>query len=379
MAKEFSPWAWLKGFGYFLLCWPILCLLGLEDFRKDEDWQSILFLVFGPALLGLVLILIELVMTRWYGDRVYKMSIPVPNILRDISNCFWCLLIFLLVIFAAYLLSEGPAFAAYLLDGGYLEFLSIVKVILLFTGLALVFFFLSRLFYGKSHTTTLGAQWKERVFFPRLLGYLGMMPLLILIPVFLVDFLPGEHTFEIYEQLLLLFFLWLFLRGIMAYPAGAWAKHPWEYEMRRLSLHLPWYLTTIILFWGSGAFLVTISFLKWDDGSIESLSGKILLALLMTLSGGFCFYIGSHFAKLFYQQSISTLRCMQSLQKNPDSLASWRVTRTMVKGKYSQETNMATVHITLKNGNTWNRSYEESVYPLAQFLRAQYPALETKS
>jgi hypothetical protein len=224
MAKEFTPWAWLKGFGYFLLCWPILCLTGLEE-MQDEDWETILFVIFGPALLGVVLLLIELVITRWYGDRVYKIPIPVPNILRDISNCFWFLLVFLLVIFSAYLFDGGEA----------KQLVSDTWPIFSFTGLALVFRFLSRVLYGESRTTTMGVEWRERVFLPRVLGYLGMMPLLILIPMMLIGIFPDEQVFDAYEQLLLVFFMWLCLRGIMAYPAGAWANHPWEYELRRLS------------------------------------------------------------------------------------------------------------------------------------------------
>jgi len=52
-------WAWLRGFAYFLLAWPLLSLLALDQFELDE-WQSILIAVLGPAGIGLLLLCVGL-------------------------------------------------------------------------------------------------------------------------------------------------------------------------------------------------------------------------------------------------------------------------------------------------------------------------------
>ena len=51
-ASHLNPWAWLRGFAYFLLAWPLLSLLALDQLDLD-DWQSVLIAVLGPAGIGL--------------------------------------------------------------------------------------------------------------------------------------------------------------------------------------------------------------------------------------------------------------------------------------------------------------------------------------
>ena len=362
MTRGFTPWTWLKGFGYFLILWPLLCFgFAGQDLNRAEDDGSFLVVVIGPALLGGLLLILELLLSRFFGQLVQTLPRPIPNSIRDLSNCFCSLLILGLVLVAGFLAGGGSP--AELGD----IFPSLLGLTILTLGLRL----LSRLLYGPARLETLGKAWLERVLLARILGYMGLVPLLILIPVWLLDI--AVEDFRLYEELLLLFFFWLCLRGAMASPAGLWAKLPWEYEVRRLSLQLPWLLLVLVLLWGFAGLLLSSLFV--DAGSAEG-GTNIVLRLLALLVGGGCSYLGYRLAKSFGSSFLSAFLAMRALLRNPQDLTHWQVRTRLINGKFGQSYPSSTVVLMLRDGRQWSRTFEESEYPLARFLRARYPDRE---
>ena len=78
-------WAWLRGFAWFLLAWPLLSLYAVKEFKASE-WEAIVIAVFGPAAIGLVLLGVESALTRAFVRRGGAMAQAVPNTLRDVAN-----------------------------------------------------------------------------------------------------------------------------------------------------------------------------------------------------------------------------------------------------------------------------------------------------
>ena len=369
--QQFTPWDWLKGFGYSLLCWPILCVsFALEDLYTQPDWDLIIFVVLGPAILGVILLIIELTLTRVFKERLYTSAIPVPNALRDLANCFWTLLAVLMFSVFGFLTT-----AVYFGEGVSLKGARpLVITLLIFTGGALGFRLLARWIYGAPRRSSLGATWREKSSLPRVLGYLGMIPLLILIPVVLIDVLEDPYTLIKLHFMLFMFYLWLCLRGVMTYPAGAWASTPWEYELRLWSLGMPWALTTSASIFGFGAWMIRLSLM--DDDSIESTIGRVIAWLFIFSLGISLIYVGYRYARFFYTKYVSTYRFLKTLTARPDALVSWYLIHSTTQHKYSDAKEISTVYMTLSDGQEWSRSFEESEYPLGQFLYQNYPDLE---
>lgn len=88
-------WAWLRGFAYFLLAWPVLSLLALDEFDFGE-WQEILIAMLGPAAVGLVLLAIDWLLSRVFARKA-KLAQTPPSLLRDFSNLGLCLAILTIV------------------------------------------------------------------------------------------------------------------------------------------------------------------------------------------------------------------------------------------------------------------------------------------
>ena len=69
-----TPWGWLRGFGWFLLAWPLFGLLALGELG-NFDWESILIAMLAPAGIGGALLLPLLAVALDTFGKVLKINI----------------------------------------------------------------------------------------------------------------------------------------------------------------------------------------------------------------------------------------------------------------------------------------------------------------
>lgn len=239
---ERSPaWSWLRGFAYFLLAWPLLSLLALDELELDE-WQSILIAILGPAGIGLVLLGIERGMTLLFGKRAGRVQ-ALPSTLRDISNLGLCLAI-LLVIDVALVTSFDDE---QIVNGGDPETAKFaIFMLAICGGVMLVFRGLHRMVHGGDRIVDLGDGWDRSPTTLRFLGYVTLIPTLLVCTVMIDYTLHRKPDFGLAAWICLPALLGLGLRSAMARAPRWWAKNPWEVWLRRNSLALPWWILAFV-------------------------------------------------------------------------------------------------------------------------------------
>lgn len=249
-------WAWLRGFAYFLLIWPVFSLLALDklDF---SDWESIVIAVFGPAAIGLVLLGIEAGLTRLFARRTGAAAVAVPNFWRDLSNLGITMAILLVIdvmlvtAFEDKPLIEGPDSP----EGQVALMLLAVSC-----GTAMLFRAAGRLIHGKARVVDMGEGWDRAPGATRFMGYLTLIPMLLVCTVMIDYEMRGKDEFGAVAWVVLPALLWLGLRSAMARAPRWWARNPWEAWLRSTSLGLPWWLIALATALGFTALCVLLPF-----------------------------------------------------------------------------------------------------------------------
>lgn len=252
-------WAWLRNFAYFLLAWPLLALLVLDQFELDE-WQAILAAMFGPAAVGLVLLAIEWLLTRLFA-RGAMLAQPPPSTLRDLSNLGLCMAILVIVDVAIVTLVDGEQ-----IFGGEDSDAATIALLLAAGGggTAVLFRVLHRLVKGPARVVDLGEGWDLAPQLMRVFGYVTLIPTLLVGTVMIDYEIHQNWEFGPVAWVAVPALLWLGLRSAMARAPRYWARNPWEAWIRETSLMLPWW--TIMLVFGLG---LGVLFLLLPTGLID--------------------------------------------------------------------------------------------------------------
>jgi hypothetical protein len=317
---ERSPgWAWLRGFAYFLLAWPFLSLFALDEFEL-EDWQSILIAILGPAGIGLVLLGIERGMTLLFGKRASR-SQPVPSTLRDISNLALCMVILLVIDVALVTIFDDEQ----IVNGGDPETAKFAVTMLgICSAVMLVFRGLHRVVHGPDRVTDLGEGWDAAPSTMRFLGYLTLIPILLVCTVMIDYTLHRKPDFGLAAWISLPALLWLGLRSAMARAPRWWARNPWEVWLRRNSLALPWWI--LAFFFGLA---LGVIFLLLPTGLIDGedmttggriAAGVIGIPLGLIVLGGVLVTTYNSLPSVLREWRVASL-----LARKPQALVGWRL------------------------------------------------------
>lgn len=267
-------WAWLRGFAYFLLAWPLLSLLALDKFKLDE-WQSILIAVLGPAGMGLVLLGIERGLTLLFGGRASRAQ-AVPSTLRDVSNLALAMAILLVIDVALVTIFDDEQ----IVSGGDPETATFAIVLLAICGgVLLLFRGLHRLVHGRERITDLGEGWDVAPTTLRLFGYLTLIPMLLVCTVMIDHALHRRPEFGLAAWICLPALLWLGLRSAMTTAPRWWARNPWEVWLRRNSLALPWWIITAAFGLGLGVIFLLLP-TGLIDGEDMTTTGRVVAGII---------------------------------------------------------------------------------------------------
>ncbi len=310
-----TPWSWLRPFGGFLLLWPLFGLLALEE-MGDEDWSTLAAAILGPAALGVILLAIERVLSKGIGTQVAALGQPVPTLLRDLSNvAFTCAVLVVVDMLLVSLFEDAsPARMAQ-------RWHIAVELIALGASVGVVLRGLSRLITGPARRDTLGLEWAPAPGTVRLLGYLTLVPMLLVLTVMLDYLLQGRPYITHGEFALLLGFQLLGQRSAMARPAGAWARTAWEAELRRYSLLGPWWLGGALLLFGSGLLMLALPFLGSDPR--ESLGEWIVSIVVLAPLGVLCLVLTVHLVRRHLAAEWGNFLGVLRLRRRAADIVSW--------------------------------------------------------
>lgn len=315
-------WAWLRGFAWFLLAWPLLSLLALDRFDFSE-WEAIVIAVLGPPAIGLVLLAIDAALTRLFGRRAAAAAQPVPDTLRDVSNLGIAMAILLVVdVLLVTFFDDDP-----MIKGGDPRAATLaVTLLAIFSATAIVFRGASRLLRGRPRVVDLGPGWDRAPNLLRFLGYLTLIPMLLVCTVMIDYELHQKPGFELAAWIALPALLWLGLRSATARAPRWWAKNPWEAWQRRVSLALPWWIAGVALALGFAALCLLMPF-GLVDPTITT-RGKIVAGIVMgplglIVLGGAAMMLWRGVPNLLREWRIARL-----LARQPDRLAAWSTTST---------------------------------------------------
>jgi hypothetical protein len=313
-----SPaWAWLRGFAYFLLAWPLMSLLALDQFELD-DWQSILIAVLGPAGIGLVLLGVERGLTLLFGRRAARAQ-AVPSTLRDISNLGLAMAILLVIDVALVTVFDDEQ----IVSGGDPETATFAIVLLAICGgVMLLFRGLHRLVHGPDRLTDLGEGWDEAPNTLRLFGYLTLIPVLLVCTVMIDYALHRRPEFGLAAWITLPALLWLGLRSAMAQAPRWWARNPWEVWLRRNSLALPWWVLAAVFGLALGVIFLLLP-TGLIDGEGMTTGGRIAAGVVGIPLGLIC--VGG--VGMSVVKGLPTLlrewRTAWLLARHPEALVGW--------------------------------------------------------
>jgi hypothetical protein len=269
-----TTWAWLRGFAYFLLAWPLLSLLALDQFDLD-DWQSVLIAVLGPAGIGLVLLGIERGLTLLFGGRASRAQ-AVPSTLRDVSNLGLAMAILLVIDVALVTIFDDEK----IVSGGDPETATFAILLLAICGgVMLLFRGLHRLAHGRERVTDLGEGWDVAPNALRLFGYLTLIPTLLVCTVMIDYALHRRPEFGLAAWIILPALLWLGLRSAMASAPRWWARNPWEVWLRRNSLALPWWIIAVVFGLGLGVIFLLLP-TGLIDGEDMTTGGRVVAGIV---------------------------------------------------------------------------------------------------
>jgi hypothetical protein len=312
-----TAWTWLRGFAYFLLAWPLLSLFALDQFELD-DWQSVVLAIFGPAAIGVVLLGIERGLTWLFRNRLKRRQ-PVPSTLRDLSNLGLALAILLVVDVAIVTIADDEQ----IVTGGDPETANFaIMMLAICGGVAMVFRVLHRLVYGPERIVDLGEGWDRAPNVMRFMGYLTLIPVLLVCTVMIDYTLHRRPDFGLGAWISLPALLWLGLRSAMAQAPRWWARNPWEAWIRRNSLALPWWVIAVVFGLALGVLFLLLP-TGLIDGEGMTMGGRIAagvvgipLGLIVLFGVGMTLFKG-------LPTLLREWRAAMLLNRRPDELVGW--------------------------------------------------------
>lgn len=310
-------WAWLRGFAYFLLAWPLLSLLALDQFELYE-WQAILAAMLGPAAVGLVLLAIDWLLSRLFARRS-KLAQTLPSTLRDLSNLGLCVAILTIVDVAIVTLVDGEQ-----IFGGEDSEPATIALLLAASGggTAMLFRGLHRMVKGPARVVDLGDGWDRAPQLLRLFGYLTLIPTFLLGTVMIDYAIHQRSEFGPAAWITVPILLWLGLRSAMARAPRYWARSPWEAWIRQTSLALPWW-TIMLLF----ALALGVVFLLLPTGLIDgddmTTAGRITAGVIGIPLGLIVLYGAGMTLVKGLPAMIREGRVAMLLVRHPEALRSW--------------------------------------------------------
>ncbi len=279
-----TSWGWLRGFGWFLLAWPLMSLAAADEF-DGEEWETILIAVLGPGALGALLLFTEAAVSRFFGAKMAAQGVPLPNTLRDISNTALTFALLTVILIALAAIDEPDTLAD---SDGLMRALTVFGV---FAGIALVFRALAVWRHGPPRRVDGGAlEYDDSPGVVRFIGYLTLVPSLLVATVMTTEVIADDGGFGVTSWVVQPAFLCLGLRSAMARSPRYWARSEQEAWTRATSLAVPWWTLVALLCFGLAALCVLLPFNL--DGSL-SVTGQILSGIFMAplglLLGGFTF------------------------------------------------------------------------------------------
>lgn len=352
-------WAWLRGFAYFLLAWPLLSLLALDRFDFSE-WEAIVAAILGPAAVGLVLLAIEAGLTKLFGARARDAAQAVPSTLRDVSNLGIALAILLVVDVALVTFFDDDP----LIKGGDPHAATVaVTILAICCATALLFRGAARLLHGRPRVVDLGAGWDRAPNVLRFFGYLTLIPVLFVCTVMIDYTLHRRPDFGLTAWIVLPALLWLGLRSATARAPRWWAQNPWEAWLRGTSLALPWWIVGLALALGFVALCFSIPVGVIDDSLTTR--GRIVGGIVMVPLG-----------------LVVLFGAVMMLVRNlPVLLREWRAARRLARSvedivAWSTTSTPGQVSVQLHDRRWVVFEMGEEAQPLIAWLRARHgPAL----
>jgi hypothetical protein len=312
-----TAWTWLRGFAYFLIAWPLFSLFALDQLDLD-DWQSVVLAIFGPAAIGVVLLGIERGLTWLFRNRLKRRQ-PVPSTLRDFSNLGLAMAILLVIDVAIVTIADDEQ----IVTGGDPETANFaIMMLAICGGVAMIFRVLHRLVYGPERIVDLGEGWDRAPTVMRFLGYLTLIPILLVCTVMIDYTLHRRPDFGLAAWISLPALLWLGLRSAMAQAPRWWARNPWEAWLRRNSLALPWWVIA-----GAFGLALGVVFLLLPTGLIDGedmTTGGRIAAGVVGIPLGLIVLFGVGVTLL---KGLPTMlrewRAAMLLNRRPDALVGW--------------------------------------------------------
>ncbi len=353
-------WAWLRGFGWFLLAWPLLSLLALDKFDFSH-WEPIALAVFGPPAIGLVLLGLEAGLTRLAGRRSAAAQ-ALPSTLRDFSNLGVSLAILQVIDLALVTFADDDR----LLRGGDPAGARLAASMLaLSCGAALALRGAARLVHGPARRELdLGAGWDRAPSGLRFLGYVTLIPTLLVCTVMIDYTLHHRPDFGLTAWLALPALLWLGLRSATARAPRWWASTPWEAWLRRTSLSLPWWIVALAFALGFAALCFLLPFGVIDDDI--NLRTRIIGGIVM-IPLGLVVLAGVWAACAQIPNLLRAWRTAWRLARGSDVVREWRVGPT------------GQVVLELRDGGATLLEFGPDAPALAAWLEARGVPQSTKS
>lgn len=313
-----TPWGWLSGFAWFLLAWPLLSLLAIDQLDLS-DWRSLLPATLGPAAVGLCLLGVERLLDRVLGARMARAGQVPPSILRDLSNVGLCLAILLAVNVGLVVAFEDDGLGRLASAGA-----GRVAVIILAAslGAALVLRGLHRWRHGPARRVDLGEGWDAAPNVLRLFGYLALIPTLFVCTVMIDYTLRSRPDFGVAAWVGLPIVLFVGLRSAMARSPRYWARSPWEAWLREQSLAWPWALLALVLAIATALLFVLAPFLMPDDEITKV--GRILVGVLLGPIGLLVIFVALRWLWRGLPMLTRRLRVAGRLARDPTAIARWQ-------------------------------------------------------
>lgn len=353
-----TPWGWLGGFAWFLLAWPLLSLLALDQL-DFADWGSILAATLGPAAVGLVLLGVERGLDRLLGARMARAAQAVPSVLRDLSNVGLGLAILLTVNVGLVVAFEDDGLGRLAAAGA-----GRVAVIILAAslGAALVLRGLHRWRHGPARRVDLGEGWDAAPKVMRLFGYLVLIPTLLVCTVMIDYTLRSKPDFGVAAWVGLPLVLFVGLRSAMARSPRHWARSPWDAWLRQQSLAWPWWLLALVTAVATALLFVLAPFLMPDDEI--TMVGRILVGVLLGPIGLLILFVVLRSSWRELPIFARRWRVASRLAREPSALLRWQAGERFVPLQWNEPG----VAVWLRNGGVAVFAAGAHDEPLARWL-----------
>jgi hypothetical protein len=123
----------------------------------------------------------------------------------------------------------------------------------------------------------------------RFLGYLTLIPVLLVCTVMIDYTLHRRPDFGLAAWICLPALLWLGLRSAMARAPRFWARNPWEVWLRRNSLALPWWIIAAVFGLALGVLFLLLP-TGLIDGDDMTTGGRIAAGVVGIPLGLICLF-----------------------------------------------------------------------------------------